>query len=145
MKRLSLYCGYSRQPDPKRNAYLINFLEQTCNIHSLTLNANEDFLLSTAFSEDVYSTIIQYVNRSKLRHLNIAIENMHPVKMVLETLVCKNLFSIEFRFGSGSVRPEEITAYARTLMPCCSMSYNDESVSIWMDQRVTTSLSCENV
>ena len=143
VKKLIRYLGYPRHIISIRYDQLIDLLQQTPNLHSLTLDPSGSILLVRQPIEDVYSVIIHYVDRSKLRHLDIFVINIHQVQTLLERFI--NLCAVRFRFQSELISSEEISDYLMTLMPDCSIWQDSYSVSIWMDQRVKTTDTCRRL
>ena len=140
---LSLHWHYIRPCNPISSDCLIDLFQQASNIHSLRFDPSADMKTRTADGRDIYSIIIRYVNRSKLRHLEMRIVDIGQVKTLLETF--RNLFSVRFLFKDGSITFDETLRYVKTLMPSCLTVYNQLSLSIWMDKRVKTSATVSSV
>ena len=130
----------ARQMDPVSYGHLISLFKEAFNIHSLTFDSLDLCVLDIQPTDDICSAIIQYVNLARLQYLEISVTNMDQVQMLLERF--KNLFSIKFIFLPW-VDCGKLIAYAKALMPGCSVSQEHFAVSIWMDQRLETTNDCQ--
>ena len=80
--------------------------------------------------KEIFALFIPYINRLKLRQLDIHISNMNHVEMVLDRF--RDLLSVTFRFRpSNSITNLMIIEYVRTLVRDFSIVVNSSSVSIW--------------
>lgn len=140
---LSLDSHSIRPCNPISSDCLVDLLQQASNIHALRFDPSADMETRTADGRDIYSIIIRYVKRSKLRHLKMRIVGIDQVKTLLETF--RNLLSVRFLLKDGSITFEETLLYMKTLMPGCLTLYNHFSLSIWMDKRVKTSATVSSV
>ena len=80
------------------------------------------------------SIIIRYVDRSKLRHLEVPICDLNHVQMLFNRF--RNLHSIQFRFNPESLSAEQLIDFMKVLMPACSTGYDCPAVAIWIGERL---------
>ena len=99
--KLFLCSVYPRRFNRIKSHYLIELLQQTLRIYSLTFDPSGSILLVRQPIEDIHSGIIQCVDRSKLRHLDILVPDISRVEVLLERFL--NLYSIRFCFHGGSI------------------------------------------
>ena len=116
---------------PFSSGCLIDLFQQASNIRSLTVHRVAEIMIRELAENDISSMIIQYVDPSKLRHLDIPFVDIDQFQRLLNRFT--NLFSIRFRPIIVGIYLEKISAYVKTLLPGCSISYGSSSVLIWMD------------
>lgn len=136
--KLSLYLAISSSLTPLSSGCLVGLLEQTGNIHSLVVYGESMIERDTLCVEEICSTIIRHVDRSKLRHLEIPVSSLNQVQMLFDRF--RDLFSIRFFPRIGSISSEQIIVFVKALMPACSIVKEDSVVSIWIEERATSSV-----
>lgn len=130
--------------DAIRFDYLIDLLQQTPNLLSLTFEWRAQFEEDRFFAQEICSVIIRRFNRSTLRHLNISIFNLDQLKMLLDRMT--NLLSLKVCLSMKSPTSAEIIDFVnKLLMNECSILEDSDSVSIWMDARVKKNSGCKRI
>ena len=133
--KLSLCSGYPPRFNRIKYDYLIELLQQTLRIHSLTLDPSGSILLVRQPIEDISSGIIQCVDRSKLRYLGILVTDILSSRSAAGEIHQSVQYPILF--------PRGIDQFRRTHWICDNI--DAFSVSIWIDQRVKTTNACQRL
>ena len=142
--KLWLDLSFTTNLDRIRFDYLIDLLQQTSNLRSLTFKWKEEFEEDRFFGREICSVIIRHFNRLTLRHLNIPIFNLDQLKMFLDRMT--NLLSFKVCLSMQSPTSVEIIDYVnKLLMNECSILEDSGSVSIWMDARVKENSGCKRI
>ena len=131
--KLSMYSCYLPSLDRITSDRLIDLLKQTPNLQSLTIDWRSNGKDDPFVVEKVGFRIIGFLDPSKFRHLNIPIFNLGQIKMILDRFA--NIFSLTLCLSTGSISAAEIFDYFRTSWPDCSMVKDQDSISIWLDDR----------
>ena len=121
----------------------IDLLKRTRNIHSLTLNCELSYERDLSSRSDLHSTMIDHVDRLKLRHLNISVGNLNQVQILLKTF--QDLISTRFSFLSESLTVEQIIRHVKTVRRVCSYVNDVSWVSIWLGEYFETTNSCKRI
>ena len=111
---------------------MVDLFKQTSNILSLTLDSKiwtDDDLLTYEY---LCFAIIDYINPSKLRHLNIPVRRTDQTRKLLETFT--QLTSVTFSF-SDQMLSEQILLLLSKLWRGCRISKDHSSLSIWLGER----------
>ena len=115
----------------------IYLLGQTPNIRSLTV----DWIFwpekDLSDSHDLVSTIIRYVDPSKLRHLVIPIRHVDEAIILLETFT--ELISVNFSF-SEQIFVQQLTSHLSTLWYGCGITRGSRLLIIWLGERRNTTV-----
>jgi hypothetical protein len=135
--KLSLNLCYSTSLDRIRYDRLIDMLKQTSNLQPLTMYSRSAFKEGSLFVQTVCSTIIDRLDQSKLRHLNIPIFHLDQLKVLLKRFT--NLFNLTLCVSIESKNYPEIIDYVKTLMNGYSIVNESRSVLICLDERSKTS------
>jgi hypothetical protein len=131
--KLSLQLEVRNSLTPSELVSIIQLLEQTSNIQSLSVSGQSFIATDPSSIEKVHSIIIRHVNWSKLRHLEVPIWNLNHIQTLSNRF--RNLKSIRFLFDSGSSTSEEVIAFVKPSMPDCSIECDYPVASIWIGKR----------
>ena len=111
---------------------MIDLFKQTSNIQSLTLDSTlwtDDDLLNY---EHVCFAIIDYVDRSKLRHLKIPVRRIYQTRKLLETFT--QLTSVTFSFSHQMLSEKILLLFSKSWHGC-RINKDHSSLSIWLGER----------
>ena len=138
MTKLSLHLAISTSLTPLNSGCLVDLLEEIANIHSLVVYGESMIERDPLSVEEICSTIIRHVDGPKLRHLEIPVCSLNQLQMLFDRF--RDLFSIRFFSRIGSLSSEQIIVFVKALMPACSILKDDSVVSIWINERATSSV-----
>jgi hypothetical protein len=117
--KLSLRFDFYSSPNQCVSDCLVHLLQQTSNVHSLSVDSRSDSTEHLLLKEKIYSTIIDHLDQSESGHLKIPVRHLNDTEMVLDRF--SNLESITFTRWIRSIITQQNVKHLKTLMNDCSI------------------------
>lgn len=140
--KLSLSFVCSSRPSDTQLDSMIYLLQHTSTLHSLVFTWLERFCADSVLIQKTFAAILSSVNQSKLRHLDIPVENADQVKMILSGL--KHLFSVRFRVFKPSIS-RDIREQLTKCTTDSSVQETTSSTSVWFGERLESQDGCKRI